>query len=66
MKPTMTINLHTADYATIIRTAEAHGYRRSREARERETEEGSVGQYGVTLDEACDYLGKHGLTKVTP
>ena len=56
----MKINLNTADYATIIRTAEELGYRRSLTALERETDIGSVGQFGITLDEACDYLIRAG------
>jgi hypothetical protein len=52
------IDLMDADYAEIIRFAEQHGYTRSAAAIAREAEEGSVGQYGLTLDEASAYIRK--------
>jgi len=48
--------LDSEDYYAIIRAAEQRGYVRSAAALARESEEGSIGQMGVTLDEACHYL----------
>ena len=61
-----TINLDTAEYGAIIRFAEAHGFRKSSAAVAREAEEGSVGQYGLTLDEACDFIRANGLNSEMP
>ena len=56
MKNTRTINLDTAEYGEIIQFAESRGYKRSQAAIQRESEEGSVGQHGITLDEAVSFL----------
>ena len=45
-----------AQYSQIIQAAESRGYVRSADALSREAEEGTVGQYGLTLDEAVEYL----------
>ena len=50
-----------AEYSDIIRFAESHGYRRSTAAIAREQDEGSIGQYGLTLDEACAFICANGL-----
>ena len=57
----MPINLNSAPYSDIIAFAEQHGYRRSVSAINRESEGGSIGQYGITLDEACDFIRAKGL-----
>lgn len=48
------------DYPEIVRMAEKLGYVRSPAAIERESEENTVGQYGITLDEAWEHLNNLG------
>ena len=47
---------YSTPYGEIIAQAEQLGYIRSAEAALRESKEGSIGQYGLTLDEAIDFL----------
>ncbi len=62
-----TINLDQAGrgihWDNVVRFAEEHGYKRSKTALEREGEEGSIGQYGLTVDEAVDFIRRNGLAE---
>jgi hypothetical protein len=51
------INLENAHYVDIIDFAELHGYVRSPDAVQRESEVGSIDhRYGITLYEAREYI----------